>query len=46
MSLIALLTACTALLGLPLTAGVLRSRPLTDLDRRLSAVDVDLDGRR
>ena len=39
-SLIAVLSALSVV---PLTAAVLRWRPLTDLDRRLTALDVELD---
>ncbi len=38
-----LIAALAALSVVPLTAVVLRWRPLTDLDRRLAALDVELD---
>jgi len=41
-----LLAVVTALLAVPTTAVLLRLRPITELDRRLSAVDAELDATR
>ncbi|WP_276309181.1 hypothetical protein [Nakamurella deserti] len=41
-----LLAVVTALLAVPAAAVSLRLRPLTELDRRLSAVDAELDAAR
>lgn len=40
------LTLSATLMALPLVAGWFRRRPITELDRRLSAVDVELDALR
>ena len=41
-----LIAVTSALAAVPLTLVSLRLRPLTELDRRLSAVDVELDAAR